>query len=155
MSSLAKRMPMDGRAGQARWAEAGQARRIHKALQRQRARRRDLTAHARRLAAGQLQGNRAHAGLVAGATSSSSSLSMEIDADVRVGNEKAPRRNRRGKRHANQRSVERQLYSDQLAHHEWMVHIPRYLTGRKTATLMATLARPAQNQICKRQTCVV
>ena len=152
MSSLAKRTPMDGRAGQARWAEAGQARRIRSALRRQRARRRDLTAHARRLASGQCEGGPAPAplgGLSAAPSASAASASTEqyftlLERDPAqhppaAHPQRAPRRHRGGKRRgAARRNAERQLYADQLAHHEWMVHIPRCLAGKQTARLKGT-----------------
>eukprot|EP00946_MAST-07B_sp_MAST-7B-sp1_P002736 g2736.t1 len=140
MSSLAKRVPLDGRAGQARWAEDGQARRIRNALARQRARRRNLTAHARELAAGRwasirVPGAAAVPPLPATGNADegdrvSSTMEMEVDTANPVESKKLTRR-RRGKKRAVHSIAERQFYSDQLAHHEWMVHIPQNLRGRK------------------------
>ena len=104
MSSLAKRVPLDGRAGQARWAEDGQARRIRNALARQRARRRNLTAHARELAAGRwasirVPGAAAVPPLPATGNADegdrvSSTMEMEVDTANPVESKKLPRRRR-------------------------------------------------------------
>lgn len=171
---------MDGRGGEARWAEAGQARRIQIALARQRSRRRDFTMHARRLLSGQVEPSKekiSTSSAVDGTThcgpespGNVQGAPMEIDTSdsarvnnsdgdsklfqsrvklpAKLSNKKSGKLKSSGNRKSNAHNI-RQRYSDQLAHHEWMIHIPEFFVrgkGRKNelSSIKAPLAEDNQ-----------